>query len=120
METTTTITRDQIRASSVSGTSVYNSSGEKLGYIDDIVLNKRDGKASVAIMSFGGFLGIGESYHPLPWASLTYDPNREGYVVDISREQLEGAPYYGRDQEPDWNDPAYGQRLSGYYGLPYV
>lgn len=120
MEPTTAVTRDQIRASSVSGTSVYNASGEKLGHIDDIVLNKRDGKATVAIMSFGGFLGIGESYHPLPWESLTYDPSKEGYVVNVSREQLEGAPTYLRDEEPDWNDPRYGERLAGYYGLPYV
>lgn len=119
MENTTT-TRDQIRASSVNGTGVYNASGEKLGHIDDIVLNKRDGTATVAIMSFGGFLGIGEEYHPLPWSSLNYDPERGGYVVNVTREQLEGAPAYGRGAEPDWNDPEYGRRLTGYYGMPVV
>ncbi len=117
---TTEITHDQIRASQVNGTSVYDAAGEKLGYIDDVVLNKRDGKATVAIMSFGGFLGIGEQYHPLPWSSLVYDPDRGGYVVNVSREQLEGAPYYGRESEPDWNDQVYGPRLAGYYGLPYL
>lgn len=111
------VNRDQIRASSVSGTSVYDASGEKLGHIDDIVLNKRDGKASVAIMSFGGFLGIGEKFHPLPWSSLAYDPDREGYVVNVSREQLEGAPTYGSEQEPDWNDPVYNRQLAGYYAF---
>jgi sporulation protein YlmC with PRC-barrel domain len=102
------VTHDRIRASTVRGTSVFNAAGEELGHIDDIVLNKRDGKATVAIMSFGGFLGLGEQYHPLPWASLNYDPGRGGYVVDVTREQLEGAPAYGRDDEPDWNDRAYG------------
>ena len=118
--TTTHVAQDQIRASTVSGTSVYDAAGDKLGHVDDLVLNKRDGKATVAIMSFGGFLGIGEKYHPLPWASLAYDPDREGYVVNVTREQLEAAPAYGRDQEPDWNDPAYGERLTGYYGMPVV
>ena len=56
------------------GTDVYNGNGEHLGHIDDIVLGKRDGHAEYAIMSFGGFLGMGEQYHPLPWQSLTYDP----------------------------------------------
>lgn len=127
MESTSTTTsvhdqvgQDQIRASKVSGASVYNGEGEKLGHIEDIVLNKRDGKATVAIMSFGGFLGMGESYHPLPWGSLHYDPDRGGYVVNVSREQLEGAPTYAREQEPDWNDPVFGRRLSGYYGLPVL
>lgn len=118
--TTPDIARNQIRASKVSGTSVYNVSGEKLGHIDDIILNKHDGKASVAIMSFGGFLGIGEEYHPLPWDSLKYDENQGGYVVNVSREQLEGAPVFAREHEPDWSDPVYGQRLTGYYGMPVV
>jgi sporulation protein YlmC with PRC-barrel domain len=119
-QTTTDITQDQIRASKVDGTSVYNRAGEKLGHVDDIVLNKRDGRATVAIMSFGGFLGIGEQYHPLPWSSLNYDPGRGGYVVDVTREQLEGGPSYRRDEEPDWNDRAYGERMPSYYGLPRV
>ena len=114
----TMVKHDQIRATTVKGTDVYNGEGEHLGHIDDIVLNKFDGKATYAIMSFGGFLGIGEDYHPLPWQSLTYDPERGGYVVNVSRSQLEGAPTYRRNDEPDWNDRAYGDRLRGYYGYP--
>jgi hypothetical protein len=69
-------------------------------------------------MSFGGFLGIGERYHPLPWDKLTYDTALGGYVVDVTREQLEGAPSYARDEMP-WSDPLYGQTVYGYYGLPF-
>jgi sporulation protein YlmC with PRC-barrel domain len=115
-----TVSHDNIRASRVRGTEVYNAEGEHLGHIDDIVLGKRDGKAQYAIMSFGGFLGIGEKYHPLPWESLTYDPGRGGYVVSVSREQLEGAPSYAVEEEPDWADPDYGRRLRAYYGYPYI
>ncbi len=62
-----------IAASKVNGTTVYNTAGEKLGSVYDVMIDKRSGKAAYAIMSFGGFLGIGDSYHPLPWQSLTYD-----------------------------------------------
>jgi hypothetical protein len=66
-------------------------------------------------MLFGGFLGMGESYHPLPWRA-TYDPRQEGYVVDIDRQRLEGAPYYAATNEPNWSDRAYGQTVDRYYG----
>ena len=67
-------------------------------------------------MSFGGFLGIGDSYHPLPWHSLKYDEQQGGYVVNIDRARLEGAPVYS-DSEPDrWADPTYGRQIDAYYG----
>ncbi len=115
-----TIDHQHIRATTVKGTDVYNGEGEHLGHIDDIVLGKRDGRAEYAIMSFGGFLGMGEQYHPLPWESLSYDEGLGGYVVNLSREQLEGAPTYKLDDEPDWSDPATGLRIRGYYGTPVM
>jgi sporulation protein YlmC with PRC-barrel domain len=105
-----------IAASQVSGTSVYNRAGEKLGSIYDVILEKRTGKTEYAVMSFGGFLGIGDRYHPLPWQALTYDPAQGGYVVDIDRRRLEGAPSYSADQANLWDDPAYGRRVTDYYG----
>jgi hypothetical protein len=65
-----------------------------------------------------GFLGIGERYHPLPWKALTYDTGLGGYVVEVSREQLEAAPSYSRDESP-WVTPGYGRSVSDYYGMPY-
>ena len=115
-----TLTHDHIRATTVKGTDVYNGNGERLGTIDDIVLGKRDGHAEYAIMSFGGFLGMGEQYHPLPWQSLTYDPKLGGYVVNLTREQLKGAPAYELADEPDWNDPDTGRRIRDYYGYPLI
>lgn len=105
-----------IAASKVNGTSVYGPSGEKLGSVHDIMIDKRSGTAEYAIMSFGGFLGIGEDYHPLPWSQLTYDGSLGGYVVNLDRARLEGAPTY-REAEPTlWDDPAYGRRITDYYG----
>jgi PRC-barrel domain len=105
-----------IAASQVNGTSVYNLAGEKLGSIYDVMLNKNSGRADYAVMSFGGFLGIGDRYHPLPWDALTYDEAQGGYVVDIDRGRLEGAPSYTADQSSLWDDPSYGRRVSDYYG----
>lgn len=104
-----------IAASKVNGTSVYNRAGEKLGSVYDVMINKVSGKSEYAIMSFGGFLGIGDNYHPLPWQSLTYDERQGGYVVDIDRSRLEGAPAYSAGDQDNWNDPAYGGRVDDYY-----
>jgi PRC-barrel domain len=105
-----------IAASQVNGTNVYNPAGEKLGSIYDVILEKQTGKAEYAIMSFGGFLGIGDMYHPLPWKVLSYNPSKGGYVVDIDRRRLEGAPAYAANESGLWDDPAFGRRVTDYYG----
>jgi hypothetical protein len=107
-----------IASDKVEGTAVYNRAGERLGSVHTVMIDKYSGQVAYAVMSFGGFLGIGERYHPLPWRSLTYDTGLGGYVVDVTREQLEGAPSHGRDEAP-WGDPTYGRRVSDYYGLPF-
>ena len=106
-----------ITASQVVGTSVYSTRGEKLGTVDDILIDKVSGKAIYAILSFGGFLGIGEKYHPLPWSTLRYDPDRGGYLVDVGREALENAPSYDMDEDFLWT-PEYGRRVDKYYNAP--
>jgi PRC-barrel domain len=83
-------TGDLISSDKVEGTAVYNRGGEKLGSIHSVMIDKRSGKVAYAVMSFGGFLGIGDRYHPLPWNVLTYDSRQGGYVVDLDRSMLEG------------------------------
>lgn len=111
-------TRRLISSDKVGGTEVYNQEGDNLGSIYTLMIDKVSGKVDYAVMSFGGFLGMGERYHPLPWRTLTYDTARGGYVVNLSREQLEAAPNYGRDEEW-WTEPGYGRSINDYYGLPY-
>ncbi|MBW4093664.1 MAG: PRC-barrel domain containing protein [Proteobacteria bacterium] len=106
-----------IAASKVNGTSVYNPRGDSLGSIYDVMLDKGTGKVAFAIMSFGGFLGLGESYHPLPWSLLRYDPRQGGYIVNLDRDRLEGAPSYAAGSAPDWSNRAYGQGIDAYYGV---
>ena len=105
-----------IAASKVEGTYVYNRQGEHLGHIYDTMIDKKSGETAYAVMSFGGFLGIGERYHPLPWSMLEYDMKRGGYVVDIDKDALEGAPSYDAGSAPDWTDPTYGRSVDEHYG----
>ena len=117
-EVTTDETRNLISADKVVGAAVYNRQGENLGSVYGLMLNKLNGQVAYAIMSFGGFLGIGESYHPLPWRVLTYDTRIGGYVVDLDRNRLEKAPSYTAATEPDW--ATYPDRIDAYYMLPPV
>ena len=106
-----------IAAEKVKGTDVYNRAGEKLGSVEDIMIDKVSGRAIYAVMSFGGFLGMGEKHHPLPWATLKYDTQKGGYVVNLDKKQLEGAPNYDRDSEFKWT-PDFGRRVDSYYKVP--
>ena len=106
-----------IAAQKVTGTNVYNRAGEKLGSIEDIMLDKRSGQTCYAILNFGGFLGMGGRYHPLPWEKLTYDTRQGGFVVDIDKRVLENAPSYGAGETARWDDPAWGRRVNEHYGV---
>ena len=113
-------TSNLISSDKVEGTAVYDRQGEKLGSIDSVMIDKISGKVAYAVMSFGGFLGIGDRYHPLPWHVLTYDTAMGGYVVDLDRSKLEGAPSYGTSETPNWSDRRWGQKVHEYYGArPY-
>src|SRR3954470_24332845 len=107
-----------IASDKVEGTAVYNRRGEKLGTVKNFMVDKRSGKAEYAVMSFGGFLGMGDSYLPLPWNVLTYDVNQGGYVVDLDKSTLQGGPSYKLGDEPTY-DRAYGERVYRHYGVPY-
>ena len=88
--------RTFIAADSVQGAAIYNTAGDKLGLIDDIVINRKTGDIAYAIISSGGFLGLGSRYHPLPWSMLNYDSTLDRYVAPIEPIQLEITPAYGR------------------------
>jgi hypothetical protein len=111
-------THNLIAADKVEGTEVRNPAGEKLGTIETLMIDKLSGKVAYAVMSFGGFLGIGDRYHALPWSVLKYDTTLGGYVVNLDKGQLEGAPSYDRSQEVDWNDRAWGKKVHDYYQVP--
>lgn len=107
-----------ISSERVEGTAVYATDGEKIGHIDHMMIGKRNGRVEYAVMSFGGFLGIGESYHPIPWDALDYDTGQAGYVVNIDKSKLHEAPHYAAGQPPIY-DRNYGSSIYSYYGVIY-
>jgi hypothetical protein len=108
-----------IASNRVEGTAVYNRDGEKLGRIENFMVDKVSGRAEYAVMSFGGFLGIGDDHYPLPWSKLTYDTEQGGYVVDLDRDKLENGPKYRAGEEPAF-DRDYDRRVHDYYGVVYT
>lgn len=87
-----------ILASRVEHTPVFNEDGWLIGHIRDLSIDRETGQVAYAIMSFGGFLGLGNRLHPLPWSILGYDPERQGYVVPLDRAELAKAPHYDADE----------------------
>jgi sporulation protein YlmC with PRC-barrel domain len=109
-----------IAADKVKGADVYNLEGEKLGKIEDTMIDKVSGRAIYAVLSFGGFLGIGDDYYPLPWSTLRYDTSRGGYVVNLDKERLKGAPSYkATDPGFKWT-PDYGRSVDTFYNAPMM
>ena len=107
-----------IPAGRVSGADVYGAEGEKIGHVEDVALEKVDGNVAYAILSLGGFLGLGARYHPVPWSMLRYDIERRGYVIPCTKDQLETAPTIDREELSGWDDAALRDGLYAYYA-PY-
>ena len=100
----------------VEGTSVYDREGAKLGTIHSVMIGKKSGQVAYAVLSFGGLLGLGSHVHPIPWDLLTYDVDRDGYVVEMRREQLEKAPSMTLDETDRPIDRDYQEEVSRYWG----
>lgn len=114
LDDTTNPSGTLIAAHQVQGTAVYNTEMEKLGRVEDVMIDKPSGRIAYAILSFGGFLGIGDRFYPLPWEKLSYSTELGGYVVDIDRDVLEGAPSY--TDEAAWNDETWRSGIYDHYG----
>lgn len=113
------ITRDEsdslISSEKVEGTAVYGSDRQKIGSIESVMLTKRSGKVAYAVLSFGGFLGMGQEHYPLPWRMLKYDTELGGYIVNLTKDQLQGAPKFSQSESWDWTNPATSQQVDRYY-----
>ena len=109
--------RRLISSEDVQGTEVYGAGDEAIGEIDHLLIEKVSGRVTYAVMSFGGFLGLGHSHYPIPWAALRYDTNLGGYRTGITEQQLQGAPKYGNDGEWSWEDQTRTRAVNDYYGV---
>ena len=116
--TNTRETHDLISSDKVEGTAVRRPNGDKIGEIERVMIEKRSGKVAYAVMSFGGFLGIGEDYYPVPWNKLTYNTSLDAYEMDITEEQLSGAPKYSAGSNFDYSHENGGRAIHDYYNVP--
>ena len=110
-------TSNLIGSDKVEGTPVYRPNGVSIGQIERVMIDKLSGKVAYAVMSFGGFLGMGEDYYPLPWSVLTYNPKLGGYEIEVTEQQLKNVPKYSRHESWDWADRARTEKVSHFYGL---
>ncbi|MGY3442529.1 MULTISPECIES: PRC-barrel domain-containing protein [unclassified Bradyrhizobium] len=112
-------TGNLIASDKVEGTAVYGADQQKIGSVERVMIDKVSGKVAYAVLSYGGFLGIGDDHYPTPWSSLTYDTNLGGYRTNITKDQLDKAPRYTNDNDWSWtrdND----RRVYDYYrASPY-
>jgi hypothetical protein len=113
-------TGNLIGSDKVEGTAVFGPDDQKIGSIERVMIDKKSGRVSYAVLSFGGFLGIGDDHYPLPWQSLKYDTNLGGYRTGVTQKQLERAPKYSNDNTWNWSDESRARSVNDYYGVPYV
>jgi hypothetical protein len=112
-------TASLIGSDKVEGTAVYGADDKKIGQVERVMLDKMSGKVAYAVLSYGGFLGVGEDYYPTPWMNLVYDTRLGGYRVNLTRDKLEKAPKYRKGSDWSWNREN-DTRVYDYYGAaPY-
>ena len=108
-----------IESDRVEGTTVYDPNGNNIGTIKRLMIEKLSGRVAYAVLSFGGFLGIGEEEHAIPWSKLVYATSLGGYRTDVTEAQLRGAPSFWRDENYDWSDRTRERELHDYWGARY-
>ena len=107
-------------ASDFEGEDVVNRRGETLGDIEEIMLDVRSGRIAYAVLSAGGFLGVGEKYFAIPWGALTLDTDRKCFILDVDKDRLLNAPGFDKDHWPSMADPTWAGEVYSYYGTqPY-
>jgi sporulation protein YlmC with PRC-barrel domain len=117
MVTSSNTASNVISSDKVEGTAVYNTGGDKLGSIDDLMIDKVSGQVRYAVLEFGGFLGMGTDRYPIPWKLLKYSTDKGGYLVPLDKTRLEKAPKYAESSVPVFDDD-YGSRINTYYDRP--
>lgn len=115
MDASANETHTLIGSDKVEGTAVFGPDGERMGSIARVMIEKRTGRVSYAVLSFGGFLGIGDDHYPVPWPALKYNTALGGYQIAVTVNQLEGAPRHSAEGDRDWAKAA---EIDDYYGAP--
>lgn len=106
-----------LSSSSIVGTKVYNNNGDSLGDIKDLMIDPSDGHVNYAVLSFGGFLGIGDKYFAVPLEAFRIDQSNERFVLDVKKERLEKAPGFDKDNWPNTADNTFTNQVYDFYGV---
>jgi sporulation protein YlmC with PRC-barrel domain len=107
-------------ADTLIGNDVHNHKDEDLGDIKEIMLDVPNGRIAYAVLSFGGFLGMGDKLFAVPWEALKLDTENERFVLNVEKDRLESAPGFDPDRWPDMADPTWQNEVHSYYGTePY-
>lgn len=115
-----TTTTQLLSSSTLTGDTVKNPQGDKLGKIEDIMLDVASGRVAYAVLSFGGFLGMGDKLFAIPWKALSVDFDNHCCILDAPKEKLENAPGFDKDHWPEMADQRWAEDLHQYYGVdPY-
>lgn len=101
--------------STLEGNDVMNRAGEKLGTVDEIMLDVPMGRIAYAVLSSGGFLGVGDKLFAIPWGALTLDTDNKCFILDVSKDRLEQAPGFDKDHWPSLADQSWGANVHKYY-----
>lgn len=107
--------RKVLSASTLVGDSVENADGEKIGKLEEIMLDLESGHVAYAVLSFGGFLGIGDKLFALPWDKIHVDQERKCIVVNVSKERFKDMPGFDKDHWPDMTDTKWQSGINDYY-----
>lgn len=108
-------------ADTLNGNDVYNQNDEDLGDIKEIMLNMHTGRISYAVLSYGGFLSMGEKLFAVPWEALKLDTENKRFVLNVDKDRLENAPGFDKDNWPDMADTAWAEGINSFYGIkPYI
>lgn len=113
----TNFNQDSYKASELVGKSIKNLQGEDIGQIEELVIGS-NGEVGYAVLSFGGFLGLGDKLFAVPWASLAHQPNREYLTLDIQPKKLEKAPGFNKNDWPDMKEEKWKLRIGDFYSTP--
>jgi hypothetical protein len=115
---TETLTRNTLSASTIIGDPVRNAMDEDLGKIEDLMIDLSSGRVAYAVLSFGGFLGMGNKLFAVPFRAMKVDSENHAFVLDVPKDRLKEAPGFDKDNWPDVSDVGYRKQIYGFYNVP--
>lgn len=112
-----TLTRNTLSATTLIGDPVRNAKREDLGKIEDLMIDLASGRIAYSVLSFGGFLGVGNKLFAVPWSAMVVDTTEKCFVLDVPKDRLKNAPGFDKDRWPDLNDLAYRKEVYAFYNV---